>query len=350
MSNLTVLDYLKLRILSFYQEANMLKEGKMPAPRMAIVYPTYICNHRCSGCDYTELKKTGQSLKEREFIYIIEQLIEIGIKGIEFCGGGEPTLHPSLPKVIDKLIENKVSFGFLTNGTNLSKELQLRLVKHGSYCRISLESASEEVFNYYKRPVSEKAGFKSVIRNIKSLVELRNKYLPKTKLQISVKYSMDQNNYQDAPNAVILGNRLKVDSVQYKLIRNMPSEIKDKNLINNIKKRILEMGKRYPELMVIADLEKSRLKTKCWLSPLQLVVDPSGDVYICCYYRHRIKKHCMGNMLKNKLKDIWYSNEHWKRMANIKRPECNKYDCRFHYYNELMRKLVIEDIGQLSFI
>lgn len=350
MNKMSVLDYLQLRVLSCYEEAVMLKEGKMPAPRMAIIYPNYVCNHKCIGCDYTELNKTKKSYTEKEFIRVVNQLADIGVKGIEFCGGGEPTLHPYLPEIIDILVDNGISFGLLTNGTNLTPDLQERLVKHGSYCRISLESATEKIFNYHKRPLNKKAGFKNVLRNIENLVTLRNKYLPETKLQISIKYAVDRNNYQDVLKTLPLGNKLKVDSVQFKLLRNMPSELKDTKIINSLRKRIEDIKNKYPNLRIIPDFEKSKLKGKCWISPFQLVVDPYGDVYICCYYRHRAKDHCLGNMLKNKLKDIWYSQEHWAKLANIKKSDCNKYDCRFHYYNELMQKLVIDDIGQLSFI
>lgn len=350
MEQIGVLDYLQLRVISCYHEAAMLKDGKMPAPRMAIIYPTYACNHRCIGCDYDEINQTRRSLSEKDFNSIIEQLIGIGVRGIEFCGGGEPTLHPALPQIIDKLIKNNISFGFLTNGTNLTRELQSKLVKYGSYCRISLESASEEIFSRYKKPVNDKAGFKDVIGNIKSLVKLRNKYFSKTKLQISLKYAIDRNNYQDTSNAIALADRLKLDSVQYKLIRNVPSELKDEKFINNLERRIIKRAQMYPDLRVIVDLQKSKLKTKCWLSPLQLVVDSFGDVYICCYYRHRMKEHLLGNMLKNKLKDVWYSPEHKRKIANIKKYDCDKYDCRVHYYNELMQKLVVDDVGQLSFI
>ncbi len=350
MKKASVLDYLQLRVLSYYGEATMLKEGKMPAPRMAILYPNYVCNHRCIGCDYTELNKTKKSFTEGEFIRVIDQLAGIGIKGIEFCGGGEPTLHPYLPQIIDRLAANDISSGLLTSGTNLTVNLRKKLVKHGSYCRISLESASEEIFNKYKRPISKKAGFLHVIENISSLVKLRNERLPNTRLQISIKYSIDRNNYQDVPKVVRLADKLKVDSIQYKLIRNMPSELKDKKVIGRLHKELMAMNNDFPNLRIMPGLAKSKLRTKCWLSPLQLTVDPFGDVYICCYYRHRAKKHLLGNLLRNELKHIWYSQNHWDKIRGIQKTDCNKYDCRFHYYNELMWELVAEDIGQLRFI
>jgi len=346
----SVLDYLQLRILSCYNEALLLKQGKMPKPRMAIVYPTYLCNHNCLGCDYTRLNQSKHSFSQRQFIKVIDQLIDIGVQGIEFCGGGEPTLHPDLAEVVDKLIKHNISFGFLTNGTNLNRKLQKQLVESGSYCRVSLESATEKTFNLYKRPVNEKGSFKNVVKNIKSLVSLRNNNLAKTKLQISIKYTVDSNNHSDVVKAVVLAEKLKVDSVQFKLARNVPSELKDKDILKQLKKDIADLRHSYPDLRIMANFEKSHLKGKCWLAPLQLVVDPYGDVYICCYYHHRIKDHCLGNMLKKDLITIWNSEKAKRKLTQININDCNKYDCRFHYYNDLMRKVVIEDIGQLNFI
>jgi hypothetical protein len=45
------------RILSYYKEACMIKQGIMPWPRMAIVYPVYGCNRNCTGCMYGDYNK-----------------------------------------------------------------------------------------------------------------------------------------------------------------------------------------------------------------------------------------------------------------------------------------------------
>lgn len=346
----SVLDWLKLRVLSCYQEAVMLKNGQMPPPRMAIVYPTYVCNHNCRGCDYSEQNRLKVMYTKDQFKSLIDQLQDIGVKAIEFCGGGEPTLHPDLPEMIDWIINYGISFGLLTNGTNLNEKIRKRLISHGSYCRISLESATEKTFNLYKRPSNENAGFKKVVGNIRKLIKERNNHNPKPKLQISMKFSVDKNNYLDAPQALSLGKKLRVDSVQFKLIRNMPSEIKDKKTIDWLYKQIERAKTKFPNLRVMPDFAKSILRTKCWLSPLQVTIDPFGDAFICCYYRHRLNKHRLGNVFKDGLKNIWFSKTHWEKINQINPKDCNKYDCRFHYYNELMEALVIKDIGQLYFI
>lgn len=351
MKEANVLDYLKLRVLSFYQEAKMIKAGKFPRPRMAILYPTYVCNHSCIGCDYSINNETNKSLTSDEFDRLIEQLVKIGISSVEFCGGGEPTLHPYLLKAIDKFIQNKIAIGLLTNGTNMNDGLKKALVEHGAYCRISVEAGSEEVFNQYKRPKSGTASFSNVINNIESLVGLRNSYGEDTNLQISYKYSIDNNNYKDVFNAVVLAKRLKVDSIQFKMIRNMETEIKDRETIEWLKIEFEKIKKETKGIIIMDDLRKTELtKCRCWLSMFQLTIDAVGDVYICCYYRHRMEKHRLGNLLKSDLEEIWYSQEHWHKVSQIDVEDCNKYDCRFHYYNELMHDLVIKDKGQLSFI
>ncbi len=346
----SVLDYLQLRVLSFYHEATQLKRGEMPAPRMCILYPTYVCNHGCAGCDYAQLNRGGRVLGRAEFDHVLDQLRLVGVKSVEFCGGGEPTLHPYLPGAMDRMIRDGTAFGLLTNGTNLTEEICDRLVAHGSYCRISVEAGSRETFDRYKKPRNGQAGFDRVIGNIRTIVEKRNARLPDTRLQISYKYSIDRNNYGDVARAVALARRLGVDSIQFKCVRNVDSEITDPRIIRALTAKLERLGRRNSGFRIMANLEKSRLRGGCWLSPLQVTVDPCGDVYICCYYRHRMEKHRLGNLLRQDLKDIWYSQAHWEKVRQIDPQECNRYDCRFHVYNELMRELVIEDTGQLTFI
>lgn len=328
----------------------MIKNGQMPSPRMAIIYPTYVCNHNCLGCDYTEQNKLKIMYTKSQFMFLLDQLNDIGVRAVEFCGGGEPTLHPNLSEAIDKVIGFDMALGLLTNGTNLNKKIREKLITNGSYCRISVESATKEMFNYYKHPNNENTGFEIVTGNIANLVKERNGSKEKSKLQISMKFCVDKNNYKDVPKALELGKKLGVDSVQFKLIRNMPSEIKDKKTISWLYRQVIQSKKLFPRMRVVPDFEKTFLKTECWLSPLQVTIDPLGDAFICCYYRHRIDNHRLGNVFKDGLKKIWYSNIHWDKIGQIKKKDCDKYDCRFHYYNSLLKELIIDDIGQLNFI
>jgi MoaA/NifB/PqqE/SkfB family radical SAM enzyme len=243
-----------------------------------------------------------------------------------------------------------MSFGVLTNGSMLHK-IQDVLVDYGSYCRVSLESACEETFNVYKRPKSADASFPRVINNVRNLVIARNE--ASSKLQVGYKFSLDKNNWRDISKAFPLAMELGVDSLQFKRIRNVPSEL---NAIETVRamKIIMEGVRQYPNLRVLGvDLQPTVLECGCWLTPIHLLVDPEGYVALCCYYRQRPdwrETHCLGNMFKESLRELWYSQKHWDVLKKIDSRECNKYDCRFHYYNKLMRDLVVDGVGQLDFI
>ncbi len=343
----TVFDYLGDRILSFYYEAQELKRGSMCRPRFALLYPTYVCNHNCIGCDYTELNSAadGKMFTEVQFDYIIDQIAGIGVRAVEFCGGGEPLLHPNFNQAVRKLHDRGISLGILTNGTVIPDERAQLLTRYCSYIRVSVESGSERVFNRVKRPRSKAAGFERVLANIRRL--LFHRHAQKSRCQISYKYTIDKNNADDIEKAIQLAKEIEVDSIQFKAIRNVPSEltIDEKREIND---EIQRLRGAYPSVRILGNLLPSQVQVPCWLSPLHLMIDPNGDVFLCCYYRHRMDTHRFGNVFERNLHDIWYSFEHYEKMRNIKKQECELYDCRFIRYAQVMASAL--DKGQLDFI
>ena len=103
-------------------------------------------------------------------------------------------------------------------------------------------------------------------------------------------------------------------------------------------------------IIVIGGTEKINTTHQCWLTPLQLTIDTLGEVFLCCYYRHRKEDHSIGNCFEEPLNDMWYAQKHWDKIDGIKPHECNNLDCRFVKYNETMNKLLIENDAQFEFI
>ncbi|MBM3290149.1 MAG: radical SAM protein, partial [Candidatus Hydrogenedentes bacterium] len=90
-----IFDTLQTRIMTHWTEARAILDRKMPAPRTAIVYPTYVCNQDCLWCEYNA-ENTNRDLTRvmsKEHLFgLIDSLRDLGVRGVEFCGGGEPTL------------------------------------------------------------------------------------------------------------------------------------------------------------------------------------------------------------------------------------------------------------------
>lgn len=350
----SMLKYLKHRILTYYNEAHEILKGEMPLPRMAILHPTYICNHDCIGCDFKDPNtKLKEIWSEKDSDRILDELIKIGISAAEFSGGGEPLLAPNIVQAIKKLKNKGIAVGLLTNGSKLSGEILDTVIRNCTYVRVSLESGSNEVFKKVKN-VKDDAEFDNIVNNIRNAVQLRKKL--NKDIDISIKFAVGTINYMDMENAINLAIDLGVDCIQFKLYENVDCRIytkrvRDLKQAKGIVAKLNELKRIYGnEILILGDLKRTKLDCECWLTPIFTLVDALGDVYLCNYYRHRMKSHCIGNLLKDDFKTIWFSKRHRDVIKNIKTEECNLYDCRFHFYNSFMKKLVQESNDVLKFI
>ncbi|MDZ4860659.1 MAG: radical SAM protein [Candidatus Hydrogenedentes bacterium] len=343
-------DTLQNRILTHWPEARMILEHKMPAPRTAIVYPTYVCNQDCLWCEYnaenTDKNLTRVMSKEQLF-KLADELHQLGVLGVEFCGGGEPTLHPNLAELVRIMKARGTSIGLLTNGTKLKGELASALVDCASYVRVGFDGATPETANRVKRPRTPEARFEAVCENIAHMLALRKER--GAGVRISIKVVLDANNYHELEECVKVAIRLGVDSVQFKAARLVASELNAEQS-EQVDRQLADIRNRYPQIPVVGGTEKITMTTHCWLTPLQLTVDPMGEVYLCCYYRHRKEKHSIGNCFETPLQDLWYSESHWEAIKGIQPHECNNLDCRFVKYNQVMDAAMKQNDMQYEFI
>ncbi len=344
-----VFDFLQHRIITHYESAVKIRKREMPAPRTAIVYPTYVCNQDCLWCEYRSENTEHHAVMSRdELMGVITDLDNLGVKGVEFCGGGEPSLHPHLADAVEDLHRRGMSVGILTNGTKMKGRLAEVFIKYGSYVRVGFDGGTAETGNFVKQPKSPEARFEAVCENVAAMVKLRNEQ--GTACRISMKVVVDQNNMHEIEEAVKLGVELKVDSIQFKAARLVDSEVTPEQA-EEINADVARCQETYRgQLTVIGGATKVNTSRKCWLTPLQLTIDTLGEVYLCCYYTHRKEKHTIGNCFKDPLDGLWYSEDHWRKIDAIEPHECNNLDCRFVKYNEIMDKLVADNEAQFEFI
>lgn len=344
-----VYDHLKSRVLTFYHEAKMIREGEMPPPRMAIVYPTYVCNQDCIWCEYNAENTQERDIMSKDNLRkLMNELAELGIESVEFCGGGEPTLHPILAEVIRDAKENKgIAVGILTNGTKLKGELAEAVVDCCSYCRIGFDGGTAETADAVKRPRTPEAKFDAVVENIRKMVAMRDER--DAACRISMKVVVDQNNMHEIEDCVKLATDINVDSIQFKAARLVDSELSEEQSAA-LDEELARLRGVYPDTVIVGGTKKINMTTKCWLTPFQLTVDAAGETYLCCYYRHRKEKHSIGNAFASPLTDLWYADRHWQAINGIEPNECNNLDCRFVAYNQILDGLMVEDKGQFEFI
>src|SRR3954453_17232040 len=111
-------------------------------PILAQIIPTRRCNLDCSYCN--EYDKTSEPVPTGKMLRRIDDLARLGTLIIT-VSGGEPTLHPALDVIIQRIRQSGVIATLITNGLLLTPERIQRLNRAGlDYLQISIDNVIPE--------------------------------------------------------------------------------------------------------------------------------------------------------------------------------------------------------------
>ena len=111
-------------------------------PVLAQIIPTRRCNLDCAYCneydDYSGPVETAEMLKR------IDKLAALGTSIIT-ASGGEPLLHPGLPKIILRIRQHGIIATVITNGYPLTRKMIRNLNQAGlDYLQISIDNLNPD--------------------------------------------------------------------------------------------------------------------------------------------------------------------------------------------------------------
>lgn len=312
-------------VYGLQKEVEDLQFGKICRPKMAILIPTYKCNQLCKYCFFKH-NNNGTIVSKKQMLNIIDQLNELGVRAIEFCGGGEPTLMPEICEVVEYASQLGMNIGLLTNGVNFTDEIAETFLKYSTYVRFSLDTVNPELY----KKIRGKDDCETVVSNIEQafILKQRYDYMCQISLKIALYKEIGLKEIQEVFN---FARGKRVFSVQ---VKNTWDE--NGNYYNNSLSRIdvYRQIKTYGIKFVKNIGNKRKMKDQCWINPIQISVDAYGDCYVCCNFQGREDKHKFGNLFEKPLIELWGSGRHKAAIRLTKMYECMKFDCRLMKYME----------------
>lgn len=340
MPNDTV-SYNGQRILSFYKDAKTLRAGGMVIPRMISCWLTHVCNLNCSYCLYTESHNVYKDLVDTEkFLRFIDEIAELGVEGLEFGGGGEPTIHKDCFKIAKYAKDKGLQVGMLTNAARFDIPLALESFR---YIRLGIDAHEDGLYQAVK---GTKPGvFAKTEVNCLELIQARNAAGLKTP-RIGVKHLIGRKNVEYLSQLVKWAYELGADYVHFKAEHNSPDALSDKErfeygvILNSLKEA-------FPGF-VKGDLGFLVGKHHCFMADIHAVLDATGNLLQCCYFSE--KKDMIGNVFQEGFKNVWYSERHKEVKVAKTVDGCNKFDCRWHLYNSQAVEMLNGIDQDLSFI
>ncbi len=142
------------------------------APLVVELDTTEVCDMACPGCISEDLVANCNSFSNNRLLELGKELYESGVKAVILIGGGEPLAHPKAGELIKYLAEKDISIGITTNGTFIGKYIDI-IAEYASWTRVSVDAATEEMFNKLRPSKSGKSRFLEIVENMKELAKIK---------------------------------------------------------------------------------------------------------------------------------------------------------------------------------
>lgn len=297
--------------------------GWLPAPVTIELDLTDACNHACPGCTFSYLVNISKEQMPLELAEsIINQVADIGARGLTFSGGGEPLVYGA-ERVLGlmRLAKDRgLDIGLITNGSLLKPDD--RYYDLCQWIRISLDAYNSETFReFHGRGAGE---FDKVVDNIRRFVA----HPKKKQVTVGVGFLTNRLSVQRRDfhhMAEFVSKIIGVDYLQFRpLVGNM---VADPSLTGGWSEfgadELLATHSAYmdaasefgrPDFKVLSSAEKyetlskpgfGRTYNKCLGHFLEATIGADAKVYICCHGQGQ-DGFCLGDLRRQSLRDIWH--------------------------------------------
>jgi MoaA/NifB/PqqE/SkfB family radical SAM enzyme len=156
--------YSALKATWHTRDIERLRAGKGIVPHQVYLIISDRCNQDCFFCTYRSSNgwgsqnfgaDTGQGftmnpnrrIEKAKCFEIIDDCAELGVKALQFTGGGEPTVHPDHAEIFRYALDKGLQCGLVTNGTNIPKGVVSRF----SWVRVSVDAGRRETYELTRK-------------------------------------------------------------------------------------------------------------------------------------------------------------------------------------------------------
>jgi MoaA/NifB/PqqE/SkfB family radical SAM enzyme len=340
-----------------------IKRGEeIPCPTTISIDPSNICNLNCYFCNSRYERSKNCNTLDCDFMN------SLGKQLFGFCetacigGGGEPTLHPNLNKLIEGLNVNKVKIGMVSNGTMIDKHDLGELTWLGISVNAGRQSTYEKILGKDK--------FKEVIKNIKELndkTQGRNLQKYGQGYGVSYKYLLTPNNINELYEAAFIAKDIGCRNIH---IRPSSDPWDRKLSMSFCEKDILNFKKQFEKILLLEDeifgvfgitdkfdKEFNPINdfNKCYAMFMSIVIQPATDkskgnfnVGFCCDRRGDNDLTLENLNHFDEVKQFWGSEKHWQMQDKIQISKCPR--CTFKMHNKIFEEVIQKDNMTYQFI
>lgn len=316
------------------------------------VYPISIeigitsqCNHNCCWCSVEPKNIERHSYLSEEIIdQFVSSVKEMDIRSVVVSGSGEQTLHPYFSTFLHRLKSAEIYIGLNTNGSRLTESMCTTIVDTVTWIRVSLDASSEEV----RKSVHGVKDLHKAAEGLRRLVALKKK--TKRQLSIGTQMVVCPENEKEIESCAQFSASLGVDYQQIKPV--IPFDLyypdrKDKKkemegwlrrvevVATDLTQDGFEVNVRYDQFNdYINGTDLREQSHRPCLTTFSPYIEADGNVWYCVD-KKGYDDYWLGDLNKNNLKDIWYSETRKHVLDFVNENPCS-HICRNSPLNEFL--------------
>ena len=353
--------------LSYYENYKNIvawmngETDKLMPPIECNLDPFAECNLRCYFCITQRYLRTNRAevgemrqLPTEYMFRLVNFLASWGVRGLCISGGGEPSLHKDIHRIIQHAVEAGMDVAFVTNATLITDKLAEALMQ----CRwvaLSIDSGDFQTYNKVKGVNL----FDQAVVNIAKLAQLRTK--TNSKVDLCFKFLIVPENQHQIYNACKLAKELGVQDFHARPVDFERDDIEGARKLNMDIDSIHEQFEKCHKLdskdfhvYTITHKFDPKFHVKydysaCLAAPILLPILTDGNAYLCVEHKME-EKYRLGSCYPDpeNILDWWGSDKHRQMIKNIV-PERDCSRCIYSGYNQQIEQVIMKDGMCLSF-
>lgn len=314
-------------------------------PLLFEIDPSNKCNHNCPWCAFSKLRsESREMLPKQMMVDLVYGLKELGVKAINWTGGGEPLMNEKLADVIFHAKNAGLDQGIFTNGLLMNPKFGKFASQRMTWIRVSLDAYDAK--SYAKSHGTSEKAWDVVLNNIRAVTAINKKY----RCTLGVGFVINEHNFEGMAEAVRLARELKADYIQFKPVAHRPGE---EQIGTEIVRRYYDKALQLEDEFVMVthyrfqDMMKEnrgRNYKRCLSHHFQGAVGADGLVYICDHHKGE-KDYVLGDLHKNSIQEIWKSFERTKAINFLDSTDLSQCQdcCRNHELNKTLWHIANKD-------
>lgn len=332
----------------------------LPPPIECNLDPVAECNLNCYFCITQRYLRTHREevgeMRRLPLEYmsrLIDFLANWGVRGLCISGGGEPSLHKDIWKIILRAVEAGMDVAFVTNATLLTNELAESLM----LCRWVAMSIDATDWQEY-RVIKGTNLFDQAIAGVSKLAQLRER--TGSKVDLCYKFLVLPENVDSIHRACKLAKELGVQDFHARPVDFERGDIKGARKLDFDREKVEEQfakcheeetrdfhvytvtHKFDPGFHIKHDFEK------CLATPLVIPILQDGNAYLCVDKKME-EKFRLGSCYPNpeRILTWWGSEAHRNLIKSVNIDQCSR--CTWSQYNKQIEEVVMKDSMCLAF-